>query len=78
LAISLASAGLALPATSLTAPFLADIDASPRDVVDTTFNILTPQNLSDPDGGGVSRSSQLWQYAARGFRRKIRHFRRKR
>jgi hypothetical protein len=30
------------------APFLADIDASPRDVVDTTFNIPTPENLSAP------------------------------
>jgi hypothetical protein len=53
------------------------MDASPRDVVDTTFNIPTPENLSDPDGGGVSRSSQVWQYAARGFERKILRFRRK-
>jgi hypothetical protein len=28
------------------APFLADIDASPRDFVDTTFNISTPEEPS--------------------------------
>jgi hypothetical protein len=31
------------------APFLADIDASPRDFVDTTFNISTPE---EPSGSG--------------------------
>src|ERR1700739_1896454 len=39
LAFSWASAGLELPATSLIEPFLADIDASPRALLDTTFSI---------------------------------------
>jgi hypothetical protein len=34
-----AMAGLELPATSLMAPFLADIEASPRVLLDTTFSI---------------------------------------
>src|SRR5258705_9590454 len=41
-AISCASAGLELPATSLIEPFLADIDASPRALLDTTFSISSP------------------------------------
>src|SRR6195256_1602715 len=41
-AISSASAGLELPATSLIEPFLADIDASPRALLDTTFSISSP------------------------------------
>jgi hypothetical protein len=59
LPISRASAGLELPATSLTAPFLADIDASPRDVVDTTFNIPTPETspiLTEAVYQGVAKS----------------------
>src|SRR5207245_3273116 len=38
-AIACASAGLELPATSLIEPFLADIEASPRVLLDTTFSI---------------------------------------
>src|ERR1700744_2783916 len=38
-AISRAREGLELPATSLMEPVLADIDASPRAPLDTTFNI---------------------------------------
>src|SRR2546423_15687707 len=38
-AIACASAGLELPAISLMEPFLADIDASPRALLDTTFSI---------------------------------------
>src|SRR3954447_12853200 len=38
-AISCASAGLELPATSLIEPFLADIDAFPGALVDRTFSI---------------------------------------
>src|SRR5437764_12801492 len=38
-AIACASAGLELPATSLMEPFLADMDASSRALLDTTFNI---------------------------------------
>src|SRR5271154_1008324 len=39
LAIACASAGLEFPATSLIEPFLADIEASPRVLLDTTFSI---------------------------------------
>src|SRR5882757_6511955 len=46
-AISCASAGLELPATSLIEPFLADIDASPRALLDTTFSI---SNTCKPAG----------------------------
>src|SRR5579863_3061341 len=38
-AISCASAGLELPATSLIEPFLADIEASPRALLETMFSI---------------------------------------
>src|SRR5882757_6576104 len=38
-AMACARAGLELPATSLTEPFLADINASPRALLDTTFSI---------------------------------------
>src|SRR5689334_21075818 len=38
-AIACASAGFELPAISLMEPFLADIDASPRALLDTTFSI---------------------------------------
>src|SRR5205823_6223622 len=45
LAISWASTGLELPATSLIEPFLAAIDASPRALLDTTFSISrNPRN----------------------------------
>src|SRR5579863_292344 len=39
LAMACARAGLELPATSLIEPFLADIEASPRVLLDTTFSI---------------------------------------
>jgi len=39
LAISCARTGLELPATSLMEPFLADIEASPRALLDTMFSI---------------------------------------
>src|SRR5215467_2348986 len=39
-AIACERAGLELPATSLMEPFLADIDASPRALLATTFSIL--------------------------------------
>src|SRR6185503_13324330 len=38
-AIACARAGLELPATSLMEPFLANMDASSRALLDTTFNI---------------------------------------
>src|SRR5882757_3808629 len=46
-AMACASAGLELPATSLIEPFLADIDASPRALLDTTFSI---SNTCKPAG----------------------------
>src|SRR5882757_10026509 len=54
-AISCASAGLELPATSLIEPFLADIDASPRALLDTTFSISRPTEPAGFDGRGDIR-----------------------
>ena len=54
-AISCASAGLELPATSLIEPFLADIDASPRALLDTTFSI------SEILGTGAFRWARRYQ-----------------
>ena len=60
LAISCASTGLELPATSLIEPFLADIDASPRALLDTTFSISrNPRNRrvstsEEISGGGLA------------------------
>src|ERR1700687_4902992 len=55
LAISCASAGLELPATSLIEPFLADIDASPRALLDTTFSISDTCKPAGCDGRGDIR-----------------------
>src|SRR3981189_3154044 len=55
LAISCASAGLELPATSLIEPFLADIDASPRALLDTTFSISDTCKPAGFDGRGDIR-----------------------
>src|SRR3979411_799062 len=52
LAISCASAGLELPATSLIEPFLADIDASPRALLDTMFSIYDTHGTARFDGRG--------------------------
>src|SRR5215207_439470 len=54
-AISCASAGLELPATSLIEPFLADIDASPRVLLDTTFSILDTCTSAGFDARGDIR-----------------------
>src|ERR1700761_5014654 len=67
-AISLARAGLELPATSLREPFLADIDASPRALLDTTFNIRQyPWNRHVSMGEVISRRGLGWQPIATGF-----------
>src|SRR4051812_36415317 len=61
LAISRASAGLELPATSLIEPFLAAIDASPRALLDTTFSIS--RNPREParfgERGDIRRVARL-------------------
>src|SRR3954454_22861495 len=58
-AIACASAGLELPAISLMEPFLADIDASPRALLDTTFSISR-----NPRETGAFRWAR--RYQARG------------
>src|SRR3954452_20942055 len=55
-AISCASAGLELPATSLIDPFLADIDASPGALVDRTFSIPDTHKLARFDCASVISS----------------------
>src|ERR1700712_5492838 len=68
LAISCASAGLEWPATSLMEPFLADIEASPRALLDTTFSISEyPRNRRVSMGEGISRRWLGWQPIAAGF-----------
>src|ERR1700712_510013 len=54
LPISWASAGLEVPATSLIEPFLADIDAAPRALLDTTFSIST-----NPGNRRVSMAEEI-------------------
>ena len=51
-AIACAKAGLELPATSLMEPFLADIEASPRALLDTMFSIW------DTHGTGAFRQAR--------------------
>src|SRR5882762_9103856 len=63
-AIAWASAGLELPATSLIEPFLADIDASPRALLDTTFSISDTCKPAGFDGRGDIR--QVARLATRG------------
>src|ERR1700737_687324 len=68
LAISCAKAGLELPATSLIEPFLADIEASPRALLDTTFSISEyPWNRRVSTSEVISRRGSLWQPVAAGF-----------
>src|ERR1700716_3323628 len=54
-AISCAKTGLELPATSLMEPFLADIDASPRALLDTMFSISDTCKPAGFDGRGDIR-----------------------
>src|SRR3979490_893721 len=73
LAISCARAGLELPATSLMEPFLADIEASPRVLLDTTFSISEyPYNRRVSTSEVISRRGSLWQPVAAGFPAQIR------
>src|SRR3954465_13646562 len=58
-AMACAKAGFELPATSLMEPFLADIDASPRALLDTTFSISR-----NPRETGAFRWAR--RYQARG------------
>src|SRR4029077_4694763 len=68
LAISWASAGLELPVTSLIEPFLADIDASPRALLDTTFSISrNPQNRRVLTSEEISGRGRGWQPIAPVF-----------
>src|ERR1051325_7868749 len=58
-AIACASAGLELPAISLMEPFLADIDASPHALLDTTFSIsYAPSSPAGFDGRGDIRDKR--------------------
>src|ERR1700737_5268029 len=67
-AISCASTGLELPATSLIEPFLADIDASPRALLETMFSISQyPQNRRVSTSEVISRRGLGWQPVASGF-----------
>src|ERR1700748_507250 len=67
-AISRASAGLELAATSLMEPFLADIDASPRASLDTMFSISEyPWNRHVATCEVISRRGLRWQPIAHGF-----------
>src|SRR5439155_2378387 len=62
LAISWASTGLELPATSLIEPFLAAIDASPRALLDTTFSISrNPRQRALLMGEEISGGWLGWQ-----------------
>src|SRR6266446_4875964 len=75
-AISCASAGLELPATSLIEPFLADIDASPRALLETMFSIsVYPRNRRVSTSEVISRRGLGWQPVASGFPAQNQYFR---
>src|SRR6516225_2711908 len=61
LAISCASTGLELPATSLMEPFLADIEISPRALLDTLFSISQFPRKRVSTGRVISRGWPGWQ-----------------
>src|SRR6185312_5214273 len=77
-AIACASAGLELPAISLMEPFLADIDASPRALLDTTFSISrNPRNRRFSMGEEIPGGWLGWQPVGPVFpvkKRQIRDF----
>jgi hypothetical protein len=57
-----------LPATSLMEPFLADIEASPRALLETMFSILQySRNQRVLMGEVISRTDRGWQPVASGF-----------
>src|SRR2546429_4830015 len=75
-AISCARAGLELPATSLMEPFLADIDASPRALLETMFSIsVYPRNRRVSTSEAISRRGLGWQPVASGFPAQNQYFR---
>src|SRR5437762_12558345 len=75
-AICCAKAGLELPATSLIEPFLADIDASPRALLETMFSIsIYPRNRRVSTSEVISRSGLGWQPVASGFPAQNQYFR---
>src|ERR1700716_4002106 len=66
--IACAKAGLELPATSLIEPFLADIEASPRALLDTMFSISEyPREWHASMGEVISRRGLRWQPVGPGF-----------
>src|SRR5712664_894789 len=68
LAISSARAGLALPATSLMEPLLADIDTSHSALLDTMFSISGyPQKRRVSTNEVISRRWLYWQPVVSGF-----------
>src|SRR5258706_7412736 len=67
-AMAWAKAGLELPATSLIEPFLADIDASPRALLDTTFSISDTCKPAGFDARGDIRQVALLATHGGGFR----------
>src|SRR5258708_5771404 len=75
-AISCARAGLELPATSLMEPFLADIDASPRALLETMFSIsVYPRNRRVSTSEVISRRWPRWQPVATAFPAQNQYFR---
>jgi hypothetical protein len=57
-----------LPATSLMEPFLADIEASPRALLETTFSISQyPWNQRVSMSEVISRRDLGWQPVGSGF-----------
>src|SRR3989441_12392357 len=75
-AISRARAGLELPATSLIEPFLADIDASPRALLETMFSIsVYPRNRRVSTSEVISRRGLGWQPVGPAFPAQNQYFR---
>src|SRR5262245_21361051 len=60
-AIAWARAGLELPATSLMEPFLADMDASSRALLDTAFSISKYPRSTVSTGEAISGQRLRWQ-----------------
>src|SRR4029453_11637522 len=75
-AISCAKAGLELPATSLMEPFLADIDPSPRALLEAMFSIsIYPRTGAFLTSEVISRRWSGWQPVASGFPAQNQHLR---
>src|ERR1700722_7552485 len=75
-AMAFAITGLELPATSLIEPFLADIDASPRVLLETMFSISGSQyHRRVSTRQGISRRGSGWQPIGTGFPAQNQHSR---